>query len=222
MKKGLVLFLALFVVVSGLSYGQEIVDELNFTTLLKNVEDVLDNIEDFSADVEIELIENKRVNTTRINVKASKSAGVARIEFIEPKVLAGQIIVANSQLNQLQVYMPIAQQILISPLETAGADLGLGVNLTDLNSIFDFSGVTGTIEEVIHTEQELNYLVKVTGLDENQTQLIWIDQDFVPFKLAVYDHDNYLGSLFLSNLLINEELTPEELQKLPRVTKVKV
>lgn len=222
MKKSLYLLAALLFLLSSSVSAGTAVEELSYNELVNKVEASLAQVEDFSAEVRIELIENERQNVTRLQVKASQVNEIARLEFYEPSVLAGQIIVADTQESQVSIFMPIIQQIIISPLEVVGADLGLGIDFTDLSGIFDFSSLSGTILEVENSDSGLNYCVELNAFDQQQTQYVWIGEDFMPYKITIYDNQNYLGSLELENLVTNQELTKQELVSLPNVIQVKL
>ncbi|NLM26355.1 MAG: hypothetical protein GX208_09625 [Firmicutes bacterium] len=233
MKKTALVLLVLLFLISGHSLAENVNQPLgwvehdlksdpnSFEVLMNKVAASLGDVKDFSADVKIELVENTRSNITTLNVKASQVHEIARLEFKEPAVLAGQIIIANNQTKEVSVYMPVIQQILVSPIETVGSDLGLGIDFTDLNSLFDFSGFSGEIEEVAETESGLIYRIKLT-IDRYQSQYVWIGEDYIPFKVTIYNGDSYLGSLELIDLIINQQLTVEDLQSLPKVKEVRV
>lgn len=208
---------------------------LNFTQLLEKVEHKLTTIDEFQSMASIKVVEGERINLSVFSIKASKSLMTTRIEMLEPDVISGQVIVVDQEKDVVKMYMPVLDQIVVQSLEEAyNGDMDL--DFTDIGSFFNMQGLEGQIKEVIETDVGLQYIVSISGLDnqldffpemtdetgggQHLQQYIWINEEFMPFKMEFYQDDKYLGTFALDEFEINLGLTKEEMQNLPDVPEV--
>lgn len=206
---------------------------LNFAQLVEKVEDKLKTIEDFQSTASISLVEGERINLSVFSIKASKSLMTTRIEMLEPDVFSGQIILVDQEKNTVRMYMPVLDQIIVQSLDGAN-NTGMDLDFTDLSSFFNIQDLEGEIEEVIETDAGLQYIVVISGLDNQleffqemtdktggqQLQHVWINEEFMPYKIDFYQSENYIGTFSLDKFKINVGLTKEELQDLPNVPEI--
>lgn len=203
--------------------------ELTFDQLIAHVEEKLLDVEDFRIKAVIEVVEGERINRSAVVIETSQAHRVVRVEIVEPDILAGQIIVIDEASNAMKMYMPAFDQIIVQKLDNAEADLGLGVDFTDISKMFNIDDVDGEIKEIMETDTGLNYVIVIDAITDQfqfpgangelheALYYLWINADFMPFKIEVIDNDNYLGAFYLEQYELNIGLTADELLALPDV-----
>ena len=190
---------------------------LPLETILDRARDRALTIEDFTTDVEIVQVQGNRTVTTKAHMQASQLYGIFRLELQEPSVLRGQIIVADQETLEIRMYLPIADQIMIRDVESLGEEAGIGLDMDNLGGVFDFYDYDLILKESELHEEGYVYALAMTGF-EDQTQVFWVrDWDWVPFKIEVYEEEQWLGTLHLHNVVFDQELSRDQLAELPNV-----
>lgn len=195
-----------------------------FEQIIANVEEQVLGIEAISTKAVVDVHQGELVNRLVIRVVSDVSQQLAKIEFLEPMMMAGQLIVTDQAQGIAKIYMPAFNQIIEQPLEDMAAGMGMGLNVTDLSSLLDFNSaeVEGYIEQIIESEAGVNYVLAITDImDQAQIQqgkqLIWINHEFMPFKLEIRQDDTLTVVLELKDLLINDEVELDVPNWLPDV-----
>lgn len=205
----------------------------------------LTQLQDFSALVEIEHVQNSRTHRTKARLAASQKHEVARLEIEEPGILEGQIIVIFQDTLEVHVYMPITDQIMVTKADDMTEDtaMSLGIDLTNLADVFDFDDLVVDLlfddpedaeveleegekpeESCDETEEETasGWILRVTGF-EDQEQRIWLTKDFLPEKIEVYENgsENLLGTVWFREVLVDQDLERDDIAALPDVRRTR-
>ncbi len=206
-----------------------IAGELSFVELVEKVELKLNAIEDFSSMASVHLVEGDRINEFSFSIKASKKLMTTRIEMFKPDLFSGQIFLVDQSNQIVKMYIPILNQIAVESLKPGSA--GASLDFSDLSSLFNFKGLKGEIIEVIETDLGMQYKVSLAELDfqlgflddmmgitgGQLQQYVWLNEEFIPFKIEFYEKGLYIGTFVLDKLEINVELAKEDLVSLPKV-----
>lgn len=204
--------------------------ELDFAGLADVVEQKLAGIEDVRMIVELDLVQQGQPTSIVMNVKSSKSHQLTRVELLAPDVVAGQIMVIDLENNEMKMYMPVLNQIIVQPLANSAAGLGFNLEFTDLTQTLNLQGLSGEIKEVTAVEAGLEYLVVINdlgdqlpfmqGIDvdpQELVQYIWIDADYIPYRVEGYQGTALLGKLVLTEYEFNSGIAVDELLEMPDV-----
>ncbi len=205
--------------------------------VLEQTKERLTQLKDFSAWVEIEHLQNSRTHRTKARLTASQVHEVARLEITEPSILEGQIIVIFQDSLEVNVYMPIADRIMVKRADDLAEDtaMGLGIDLTNLADVFDFEDLVVELlddaaeeaqfelqdendecDDELSEETKANWVLRVTGFEE-QEQRIWLTADWLPQKIEVYEKDSLLGTVWFRDVLVDQELDKDDISALPDV-----
>lgn len=204
--------------------------ELDFAGLADMVEQKLAGIEDVRMIVELDLVQQGQPTSIVMNVKSSKSHQLTRVELLAPDVVAGQIMVIDLENNEMKMYMPVLNQIIVQPLANSAAGLGFNLEFTDLTQTLNLQGLSGEIKEVTAVEAGLEYLVVINdlgdqlpfmqGIDvdpQELVQYIWIDAEYIPYRVEGYQGTALLGKLVLTEYEFNSGIAVDELLEMPDV-----
>jgi len=204
--------------------------ELDFAGLADVVEQKLAGIEDVRMIVELDIVQQGQPTSIVMNVKSSKSHQLTRVELLAPDVVAGQIMVIDLENNEMKMYMPVLNQIIVQPLANSAAGLGFNLEFTDLTQTLNLQGLSGEIKEVTAVEAGLEYLVVINdlgdqlpfmqGIDvdpQELVQYIWIDAEYIPYRVEGYQGTALLGKLVLTEYEFNSGIAVDELLEMPDV-----
>src|SRR5690554_3866275 len=133
MKKLLVV-LCCVVLLGGNSVA--LASQLTFEELMAKVEEQFVTLEDIRARIVIEVVEGERTNRSVAMIDASQTHKIARVELLEPEIMAGQIFVADQANNVVKMYSPIIEQIMVQSTDSMADSAGLGIDFTDLTNVF--------------------------------------------------------------------------------------
>lgn len=230
MKKVAVLILVCSLVVGICAVAGA--QELSFQELADKVEEKLKSIEDARLVLEFDMVQIGQKTRTVMGIKGSKEHKLTRIEILAPDIAAGQIMLLDMENSEMRMYMPALNQIIVQSLAASAAGYGINIDLDDLTQSLSLEGLAGEIIEVVETEAGLEYVVAVAVTDEqvpvlvmqgievdpkDLVQHIWIDAQFIPYKLESFQDGTSLGSLVLSEYEINVGMETDELREMPDV-----
>ncbi|PMQ01130.1 MAG: hypothetical protein CBR30_07680 [Dictyoglomus sp. NZ13-RE01] len=153
------------------------------------------------------------------------SPQVVRINFLEPALFAGQIILIDNEKKLVRIYMPSTKQILESDLTQTG---------TMTSSILNIPGVSGKesdfsfdVSEVVEKNQKLYKIVGKPNTPELKTQMSYFElyitkDEMKPVRLKIYDIEQklYMEMVWL-DIKINQNLQVSKLRTLPQGKVVK-
>ncbi|HHX02087.1 MAG TPA: hypothetical protein GX739_05370 [Firmicutes bacterium] len=226
MKKSFILVCCMIIILTAAAYAQG----LSFEQLAANVEQQLNGIFDMHAVVDLEVVQFGQVTFTTLDLKTSKEGRLTRLEMLAPDLVVGQIYLFDPEKEEVSIYMPMLGQILVQSLATASGQFGLSLDFADMDHLFSLGGIQGEIDEIIPTDQGLNYRVKVTDLGEQvpllgsaatnprlAVQYVWIDANYMPYRIEYYEGDVCLGKMVIREYELNMGIPAEELRNLPDV-----
>ena len=152
-----------------------------------------------------------------MEMKAIKNPEILRIDFTEPALMAGQIILIDGEKKITRMYSPSTKQIIEAPYTMTQPSTMSFSSLPMVGNKEDFSL---KVEEIIDKNQKL---YKITGvplkadLKANYSSFeFYITKDYTPIKLIVYDVQNrpYI-EIAWQNIKINSNLSPNTLRTFP-------
>ncbi len=188
--------------------------------LTAKVESELTAIEDFRGVLTINQVTGERTEEMKMQIGASQVLGIARLEVIDHWLFEGMIFVADQESAKVRTYTPILHQIMVGNIEDLGAEAGLALDFTDLTSVFDLQTLETELVDIKHSDTGDVYVVRLSGVVD-QVQYIWIDHQFRPYQLEVYEEERFVGSMILIDLVVNPGLTTQQLTDLPEVPEVR-
>lgn len=188
--------------------------------IVDNIKDKIQGINSVCMDVSISEIRGQRIEKVDIYLLASLEHEIARIEFLEPSAMRGQILVAEQQKMEVRVYQPVNNQIAVRGLEDASKEVLSTLSIADLTNFFDFSQYTVEVLETTEAEGISTYLLQVEAEDEIWHVAVQSDSWF-PHEIAVIKGE-VPGTMVISNVVFDPEPTVEELVNLPKAKEVRM
>ncbi len=188
--------------------------------VVENIKNVLEGVQGATMDVEITEIRGQRIERAFVHLLASIEHKIARVEILEPSAMRGQILVADQELMEVRVYSPVNNQIAVRGLEDASKEVLSTLSIADLNTFFDFSEYAVEILEIVETEGVSTYLLQVQAVDEVLHVRVSSDTWF-PHEICVVEGDAP-GTMTISNVVLDPELSAEELSDLPIAKEVRM
>ena len=226
MKKSFTLAYCMMIILAAAVQAQE----LSFQHLAANVEQRLNSIFDLHAVIDLEIVQQGQVVITTFDLQSGKVQKLTRLEVLAPELAAGQIYLFDLENNQMSIYIPMAEQIILQPLAGAAGTFGLSLDFANMDQFLSLEDIKGEIEEVLTTEQGVTYKVKVTDLDQQAlflssastnpdlaVQYVWVDANFIPYRMEYYEGDVCLGKMLIREYELNAGITAEQLRTLPDV-----
>lgn len=199
---------------------QEIKISDEATEVVEKIKNAVSGIRTITMDVEVTEMRGQRIERVFVHLLASVEDVIARVEFLEPSAMRGQILVAEQEKMEVRIYQPINNQIAVRGLEDASKEVLSTLSIADLNTFFDFSQYSVDVLEVVEVEGVTTYQLEVVTEDE----LLHVsvkDDTWFPHEITVVEGEPP-GSLVISNVVIDPELSAEELTSLPRAKEVRM
>lgn len=188
--------------------------------VVENIKKTVEGVKSVTMDVDVTEIRGKRIERAFVHLLASMEHGIARVEILEPSAMRGQILVADQELMEVRVYSPVNNQIAVRGLEDASKEVLSTLSVADISTFFDFSEYTVEVLEVVEKEGISTYLLQVEAVDEVLHVSVNSDTWF-PHEICVVEGDAP-GTMAISNVVFDPELTAEELSNLPRAKEVRM
>ncbi|MCK9525849.1 MAG: hypothetical protein M0R49_07970 [Limnochordia bacterium] len=188
--------------------------------VVENIRAAIAGIKTITMDVDVTEIREQRIERIFVHLLASVEHVVARIEFLEPSAMRGQILVAEQGKMEVRIYQPINNQIAVRGLEDASKEVLSTLSIADLNTFFDFSEYAVDVLEVVETDGVSTYLLQVDTDDEVLHVGVRSDTWF-PHEVSVIEGEPP-GTLVFSNVVIDPDLSLDELTYLPRAKEVRM
>ena len=192
MRRIVILICCLFMI-NGVVQAQE----LTFEQLAAKVEQKVEAIDDLRAVFEAEVVESGQKITMKMEVKWVKESKLTRIDFLSPQVLEGQFYIADAEKQELSVYVPMMNMLMVMPVQSA-EEFGFDLPIGDFEKPIQFEDVKGEILRVEQTDRGLSYVVQIKELDQSMVgmisaggssdqavQYVWFDADFMPSGLSI-------------------------------------
>jgi hypothetical protein len=188
--------------------------------VVENIKNAVHGIKTVTMDVEVTEIRGQRIERVLVHLLASVEDVIARIEFLEPSAMRGQILVAEQEKMEVRIYQPINNQIAVRGLEDASKEILSTLSIADLNTFFDFSEYAVDVLDVVETEGVTTYLLQVET-DDEVLHVSVNDDTWFPHEITVIEGDPP-GTLVISNVVIDPDLSPEMLTDLPKAKEVRM
>lgn len=219
----IVILICCLLMINGVVQAQE----LTFEQLAAKVEQKLEAIDDLRAVFEAEVVESGQKMTMKMEVKWVKESKLTRIDFLSPRVLEGQFYIADAEKQELSVYVPMTNMLMVMPVQSA-EEFGFDLPIGDFEKPIQFEDVKGEILRVEQTDRGLSYVVQIKELDQSMVgmisaggssdqavQYVWFDADFMPVRFEYWDGEVCLAKLVIPEYEINKGVSAEELLAVP-------
>ena len=188
--------------------------------VVENIKGAVEGVQSFTMDVDVAEIRGQRIERVFVHLLASVEHKIARIEFLEPSAMRGQILVADQEKMEVRIYQPINNQIAVRGLEDASNEVLSTLSVADLNTFFDFSEYAVEVLDVDEKDEVCTYKLQVSANEE-----VWhvsVNSDtWFPHEIVVVEGD-VPGTMSISNVVFDAELTAEELAQLPKAKEVRL
>ena len=203
----------------------EIMSEISITDdayeVVEQIRTTVQDVQSIAMDVEVSEIRGQRIERMLFHLLGSMESKVVRVEFLEPSELRGYILVADQEKMESRMYQPINNQIAVRGLEDASKEVLSTLSISDLETFFDFSEYSVEVLEAAEEDEVMDYLLEVDALDEILQVRVKSDTWF-PYEISVYEGDAFVGTMTISNVVFNPELSKEELTRLPEAKEVRM
>lgn len=210
-------FLIIFLLVFSTIYAQTGED------ILKNLEQKWSSAKDISMKMSITVYSYSSKGESlptkmSMEMKAMRDPEILRIDFTEPALMAGQIILIDGEKKITRMYSPSTKQIIEAPYTMTQTST---ISFSSLPMVGNKEDFSLKVEEITEKSQKF---YKITGvplkadLKANYSSFeFYITKDYTPIKLIVYDVQNrpYIEILW-QNIKINSNLSPSALRTLPQ------
>ncbi len=188
--------------------------------VVEHIRSAVEGVKDFTMDISITEIRGQRIESVLFHLLGSVEQKVARIEFLGPSSLRGQILVADQDKMELRMFQPISNQIAVRGLEDASKEILSALSVSDLTSFFDFSMYSVEVLEVVEEDGISKYLLQVEATDELLHVCVNSDT-WIPHEIEVVEGDA-IGTMSLLNVVLDPELSMDKLMNLPKVKEVRM
>jgi len=208
-------------------------NELTFSAVADQVEAALKEISDFRATIVIEVMQQGQLTRSVLKMAASREHQLLRLEMLEPDMVAGQIVIIDGNTQEMKMYMPIIDQIMVQSL--ASLTGGIEINYADMYQLINLEGLEGEIKEIKETEAGKHYLISVSNLNTqlpinltgdisltgNEVQNVWINHDFIPYQIETFQGNTLIAKIAFTDYEYNLGISADELNKLPNVAVIR-
>lgn len=202
----------------------EVMSEISITSeaaeVVENIKNAVESVKSVTMEVDITEIRGQRLERIFLHLLASSEHQIARIEFLEPSALRGQILVAEQDKMEVRIYQPITNQIAVRGLEDASKEVLSTLSIADLNTFFDFSEYVVEVLEVVEVEGVSTYLLQVKKTDEILHVSVSSDTWF-PHEIAVVEGEPP-GTMLITNVVFDPDVSASELKNLPKAKEVRM
>jgi len=190
--------------------------------VVDQIRDVFLEVKDAKMDVLITEIKGQRNEEVHLELLVGVEQKLARLEFKAPSALRGNIMVLNQEKMETKMFQPVVNKIRVQALEDVSKEALSALNVAQITSYFDFSQYEVDILEEVKVDNVHDYLLRVYASD-GQTWLVRVKNDsWVPYEIAVYEKEVAMGIVNFHNVVLNPELSVEELQRLPKVKEERI
>ncbi|MBE3576147.1 MAG: hypothetical protein IMX00_00375 [Limnochordales bacterium] len=107
----------------------------------------------------------REVARMRGKLAATVKPPVLRLEFVEPTALAGQLVIVDGEKQQVYIYSPVTEQVMVQPIQQAAAMAGVSLPLTAAGS-GDGSIDINKLLQLPATRDEKNYTVTLVRFEK--------------------------------------------------------
>ncbi len=199
---------------------KEITISAEAAEVVENIKSAIEGVKSVTMEVDVTEIRGQRIERIFLYLLASIEHQIARIEFIEPSAMRGQILVAEQEKMEVRIYQPINNQIAVRGLEDASKEVLSTLSIADLNTFFDFSEYSVDVLEVVEAEGVSTYLLQVETTDEVLHVRVSSDTWF-PHQIVVVEGEPP-GTMLITNVVLDPDLSAEELTNLPKAKEVRM
>lgn len=206
---------------------REILEEISITPeaveIVEQIKEQVTGVQSVTLGFVVTQIRGKRTEQVVGKLAAGLEQKLARVEFSTPDALRGYIMVVDQEKMETRTFRPVVNQITVQALEDMSKEAFSALSVADVTSYFDF-----TIYDVELISSDLQdgvceYLLQVEGWkDQDLVQVKVKDDTWIPSELLLFEKGVFVGKVEFTNVILNGEVTAEELKNLPKVKEVKM
>ncbi len=189
----------------------------------ENIKDLVATLQDLTFKATIVQIKGGRSDRLILNAKLGIEQKIARIEFVEPSALRGQIAVIDQEKMEARIFQPVTNQIAVRELGDMSKEALAALNVAeDLTSYFDFTQYEIVVLETAEYNGVEEYFLQIDSGEKEALQIRVCDDNWFPSEIIVFEDGVLTGKMMFENVVFNPGLIRDELQKLPKVKEIRL
>lgn len=189
----------------------------------ENIKDTITTLRDLTFNATIVQIKGGRSDSLSLAGKFGIEQGLARVEFLQPSALRGQIAVIDQEKMEAKIFQPVTNQIAVRGLEDMSKEALSALNVAqDITSYFDFTQYEIVVLETTEYNGINEYFLQVDSGDEDILQIRVREDTWFPSEIVVFEDGVRTGSITFQDVVFNPGLDREDLQNLPKVKEVRL
>ncbi|NMA60688.1 MAG: hypothetical protein GX956_02240 [Firmicutes bacterium] len=207
---------------------REILGEISISSeaveVVDKIKDQVLEVKTITLDFVATQVKGKRTEQVAGKLSAGVEHKLARAEFSVPSELRGYIIVVDQEKMETKTFQPVTNQIMVQALEDMSKEALSALSVADVTSYFDFTIYDVELLESIERDGGVwEYLLQVEGWKEQDLVKVKVRSDtWIPHEILLYEDQVFMGKLEFSNVVLNVDLSSEQLKDLPKVKEVRM
>lgn len=206
---------------------QEILEEISISAeakeIVEQIKEQVTNVGSVSLEFLVTQVKGKRTERVAGKLSACLEHKLARVEFFTPDALRGYIMVIDQEKMETKTFRPVVNQITVQALEDMSKEAFSALSVADVTSYFDFTIYDVELLESVEEDGVWEYLLQVEGWKEQDLVQVKVQSDnWIPSELLLFEEEVFMGKVEFTNVVLNAELTLEQLKDLPKVKEVKM
>ncbi|HHY16378.1 MAG TPA: hypothetical protein GX521_09930 [Firmicutes bacterium] len=188
-----------------------------------NIKDLATGLRDLGFRATIVQFKGERSDRLVLDAKLGIEQKVARLDFVEPSALRGQIAVIDQEKMEAKIFQPVTNQIAVRELGDMSKEALAALNVAeDLTSYFDFTQYEIVVLETEEYNGVEEYFLQIDSGEKETLQIRVRSDDWFPSEIIVFEDGVLTGKMMFENVEFNPGFVREELQKLPKVKEVRL
>ena len=205
----------------------EILSELTISEeaelVAENIKNMITTIKDLTLDITIVQIKGERSDVLVLTGMFGVEHRLARLEFLEPSALRGQIVVIDQDLLEVRIFQPVTNQIAVRELEDMSKEALSALNVAqDITSYFDFTQYEIAVLETKEYNGVKEYSLEVRTEESEALHIRVTDDTWFPTQIIVFEDGVQAGEMTFNNVTFSPGLEREDFQNLPKVKEVRL
>lgn len=204
-------------ILSEITISQEAVE------VVDRIKQQITGVQNISLDFLVTQVKGKWTEEVAGKLAAGVEHKLARAELFAPDAVRGLIIVVDQSKMETKTFQPITNQIMVRALEDMSKEALSALSVADVTSYFDFTIYDVELLESVELDGVWEYLLQVEGWKDQDLVQVRVKSDtWIPHEVLLFEEQIFIGKVQFSNVVLNAELSAEQLKELPKVKEVKM
>lgn len=206
---------------------REILSEISISAeaveVVDHIKEQITQVKTINLDFLVTQIKGRRTQQIAGKLAAGVEHKLARAEFSAPNELRGYIVVVDQEKMETKTFQPVTNQIMVQGLEDMSKEALSALSVADITSYFDFTIYDVKLLESVELDGVWEYLLEVEGWKEQDLVQVRVKSDtWIPHEILLFEESVFVGKIEFDNVVLNGDLSAEQLKDLPKVKEVKM